>query len=82
MHIAVEQKAKPNESFKYYVDYLESQGYVPPNGRKWVDKIRERGNGANHEIRLMTEADAALLLKFTEMLLRFVYELPNMLEDA
>ncbi len=82
MHIAVEQGAPPNQSFKSYVEYLDSKGYIPPNGKKWVDKIRDRGNEANHEIKLMNEADAALLLKFTEMLLRFVYELPSLLEDA
>jgi hypothetical protein len=82
MHIAVEQGAPPNQSFKSYVDYLDSKGYIPPNGKKWVDKIRDRGNEANHEIKLMNEADATLLLKFTEMLLRFVYELPSMLEGA
>ena len=40
MHIAVDQGAKPNESFKAYVDWLESNHFTPPNSKKWVDHIR------------------------------------------
>jgi len=36
------------------VEFPVSQGYVPPNGRGWVDHIRTKGNAANHEIRLRT----------------------------
>jgi hypothetical protein len=53
--------------------------YVPPNGKQWVDHIRKKGNEATHEIALMSEADAKELLVFLEMLLRFIYELPNMI---
>jgi hypothetical protein len=79
MNIAVSQKAKENQSFMYYVDYLASQGYVPPNGRTWVDHIRTKSNEANHEIALMFQSDAEQLISFTEMLLKFVYEFPGKL---
>jgi len=77
MHIAVERGAKEGESFQSYVQYLADKGFVPPDGKGWVDHIRNKGNEANHEIRLMTKEDAEELLIFTEMLLKFVYEFPS-----
>ena len=53
---------------------------MPPNGKKWVDAIRKKGNEANHEIQLMGERDARNIVRFSEMLLRFVYEMPNIYE--
>lgn len=77
MNIAVAQGAQPGESFLSYVDYLAQAGYVPPNGRGWVDHIRTKGNEATHEIKLMSSADANELISFAEMLLKFIYEFPN-----
>jgi hypothetical protein len=78
MNIAVAEGAKEGESFVSYVEYLANKGFVPPNGKIWVDYIRKRGNEANHEIALMEEKDAIALVTFVEMLLRFIYEFPNM----
>jgi len=77
MHIAVEKGAKEGESFKQYVEYLDSKGYVPPDGKEWVDHIRDIGNVANHEIRIMVEENAKDLITFLEMLLKFIYEFPG-----
>jgi len=77
MHIAVDQKAKPGLNFLEYVEYLATNGFVPPNGRGWVDHIRKKGNEANHEIVLMAQKDAEDLVIFVEMLLKFIYEFPN-----
>jgi len=76
MHIAVERDAERGKSFLYYVEYLSDNGYVPPNGKGWVDLIRKKGNEANHEISLMSQADAEQLISFLEMLLKFIYEFP------
>jgi hypothetical protein len=81
MHIAVQHGAPENESFQTYVTYLDTKGYIPPNGKKWVDSVRQKGNTANHEIQIMSETDARNSVRFTEMLLRFIYELPNLYED-
>jgi hypothetical protein len=75
MHIAVEKDAKEGESFQFYVDHLANLGYVPPNGKKWVDKIRKKGNKANHKIEIMTKDDADEILRFLNMLMIFIYEL-------
>lgn len=77
MNIAVQQGAKEGLKFIEYVDYLADKGYVPPNGRHWVDHIRKKGNEATHEIAIMKEEDASDLITFIEMLLRFIYEFPN-----
>lgn len=82
MHLSVEKKAKTGESFAYYVNYLANQGYVPPNGKGWVDHIRKKGNEANHEIITMSRDDAKDLIVFLEMLLKFMYEFPKMIPPS
>jgi len=77
MNIAVEKGAKEGLSFQQYVEYLDSQHYIPPDGKEWVDHIREKGNEANHEIKIMEKEDAEDLITFIEMLLKFIYEFPN-----
>jgi hypothetical protein len=64
MHIGVDRGADENLRFIQYVEYLAQNGYVPPNGRGWVDHIRQRGNEANHEIVIMSQDDALELLSF------------------
>lgn len=81
MNIAVAQGAKEGLRFIEYVNYLAENGFVPPNGKKWVDHIRKKGNEATHEIALMEENDAKDLIVFTEMLLMFIYEFPAMVAD-
>ncbi|MGB2862249.1 MAG: DUF4145 domain-containing protein [Sedimentisphaerales bacterium] len=76
MHIAVEKGAKEGIHFIEYVEYLSKSGYVPPDGKGWVDHIRKKGNEANHEITIMSKGDALDLISFSEMLLRFIYEFP------
>jgi predicted RNA-binding Zn-ribbon protein involved in translation (DUF1610 family) len=82
MNIAVEQGADAGKSFAEYVDYLAAEGYVPPNGKAWVDLIRKKGNEATHEIPEVSDADAGELLTFLEMLLTFIYDFPNRVPRA
>jgi len=77
MNVAVAQKAPTGRTFVEYVEYLANQGYVPPNGKGWVDHIRKKGNEATHEIVVMKREDAEELVAFTEMLLKFIYEFPS-----
>lgn len=75
MNLAVLEKAAPGGSFVDYVDYLANNGFVPPRGKTWVDRIRKKGNEANHEIKEMSGADAKEIMMLIEMLLRFNFEL-------
>ena len=79
MNIAIKEGAKPNLSYTAYVDYLNDNNYIPPNGRGWVDAIRKMGNEANHKVEFKSDEDARLILTFTEMLLKFIYEMPGLL---
>ena len=76
MNIAVEKGANENLRFIEYVEYLAERGYVPPDGKDWVDHIRRKGNEATHEIQLMSSGDASELISFVEMLLKFIFEFP------
>jgi hypothetical protein len=82
MHIAVEKGAPTGKSFLEYVEYLADKGFVPPDGKGWVDHIRKKGNEANHEIKIMSSDDASDLIAFSEMLLKFVYEFPAKIKPA
>jgi hypothetical protein len=82
MHIAVEKGAATGQSFLEYVDYLFQRGYIPPDGKDWVDHIRTKGNEANHEIKIVSSAEAGDLIAFSEMLLKFVYEFPAKMKPA
>jgi hypothetical protein len=77
MHVAVHKGAKKGENFASYVEYL-GKNYVTPNSVGWVDRIRDKGNEANHEIMIAKPDDAKELLAFVEMLLKLIYEFPAM----
>jgi hypothetical protein len=79
---AVEQGAEPNKTFNHYVGYLADNGFVPPNGRGWVDYIRTRGNDAIHDIILMSRSDAVAVIEFTGALLGFIYDFPSRIPQA
>lgn len=82
MNIAVSEGAKEGGNFVDYVNYLDNNNYIPPNGKKWVDSIRKLGNEANHKIEFRSQTDATRILNFAEMLLRFIYELPGIMNDG
>ena len=81
MHIAVGKGAEAGKAFSYYVQYLADNHYAPPGSQTWVDKIRNTGNEANHEIKIMTKENAEELVNFIEMLLTFIYEFPGKTKD-
>lgn len=74
MHIAVKQGASEGLKFIEYVKWFEDKGHAPPKATKWISKIKDKGNEANHEVKLYKEEDAAEILKLCEMLLTFLYE--------
>ena len=76
----VEQGAEEGLPFVRYVTYLDEKGYIPPNGKKWVDYIRTSGNVANHEIVIKEREETQKVITFLSTLLLVIYELPNSLE--
>ena len=81
MNIAVENGAVKGKTYKEYVDYLEEKHYTPPDSKKWVDHIRQKGNEANHEIVIMEKKDSEEVINFIEMLLKFIFEFPGKMKD-
>ncbi len=77
MNVAVSKGAQEGLKFIDYVEFLSNKNYIPPDGKEWVDYIRNKGNEATHEIAIMTKEDAQQIIIFIEMLLRFVYEFPS-----
>jgi hypothetical protein len=50
--------------------------------KRSVDRIRTRGNQANHEIELMSAQDANELISLSAMLLRLIYEFPASVQSS
>ena len=74
MHIAVSKGAKENLKYIEYVNFLKENGYIPPDGKEWADRVRSIGNEANHELKPINRANAEDILSFIELLLKFIYE--------
>jgi len=82
MHLAVNiAKAKEGEAFVTYVEYLKNSGYIPPNGDKILNYIKDLGNEKNHEIKIGKKEEAQKILQFIEGLLIFIYEFPSNFPD-
>lgn len=79
MHVAVDRGAKENMSFFQYVSFLNDNHYIVPGLKATIDKIRDRGNDANHEIVCFDKDDAEAIIGLTEFLLSSVYDLPSRL---
>jgi len=77
VNIAVDKGADEGKQFAFYVDYLERENYVPPNGKEWVGHIKDKANEATHKVPEITADDAHKLVMFTEMLLKFIYGFPE-----
>ncbi|MGH9351965.1 MAG: DUF4145 domain-containing protein [Terriglobia bacterium] len=80
-NVSVYLGAEPGQTFERYVDWLENNGHIPPKGRPWVDRIRNKGNEANHEIAAIGKADAEQMITFLGMLLKIVFEFPAQLSE-
>lgn len=77
MHAAVDKGADKDKSFQSYVKWLIDEHYAPRGAESWLTYVKDRGNEANHELVVMSRDDAIGVLRFTEALLRGIYELPN-----
>lgn len=74
---ATNVNATPPENFVKAVDYLKVNYLVPIQFHDWIDKIRQVGNEANHELPQVAYADAEDIALFTHNLLITLYELPK-----
>lgn len=77
MHIAVDKGAPEGKKFVEYVSFLSENNFVPAGSDVWVDQIRKEGNFATHEIVHGSRDQAELILEFSEMILKNMYEFPG-----
>lgn len=80
-YVAVDRDAPKGRTFQQYVDWLAEHHYLPPGGAEWVKQIKDTGNDAAHELTPLGEDVVQLVLDFTELLLRFVYEATGRMRD-
>jgi len=78
MHLAVNiAEAQKGLSFVEYVKYLKDSHYLPPNGERILNFMKKLGNEQNHELKVGSKDQAEKIIKFVEVLLIHMYELPN-----
>ena len=81
MHLTVDiAKAPEGLHFIAYIDHLKKSGYIPPNGERILQYIKDLGNEKNHELKIGNKDESEKILKFIEGLLIFIYEFPNEFE--
>lgn len=82
MHISVDKvQAKPEDTFTRHIQHLKNAGYIPAKADKLFEFIKNIGNEQNHEIRLGDGEDADKMVRFIEVILLFIYEMPAAFED-
>ncbi|WP_454761282.1 DUF4145 domain-containing protein [Caulobacter segnis] len=59
------------------LQWLHEQHRITPDMKDWADHVRVEGNEALHDPEDFTEEDARPLRLFTEMFLRYIFELPG-----
>ena len=69
-------------TFAACIEHLQEHGYVTPPMVKWVEKIKDVGNEAAHELDVIPAEKAELVATFTMQLLVLTYQMPHMLGDA
>lgn len=65
------------QTFYKRLAWLHDHHRITPDMKDWADHVRIEGNDALHDEDEYTEADAKPLRLFTEMFLKYVFELPG-----
>jgi hypothetical protein len=86
-HVAVAHAMPPKTdndrapSFYAAVEHLQEQQFITAKMRPWVDRIKDIGNDANHELSPITTEQAADVATFTLQLLVLAYEMDAIMAD-
>jgi hypothetical protein len=70
-----------NATFFQRLVWLHDNHAITPDIRSWADHVRVEGNAALHDPEEFAEGDAKALRFFTEMFLRYVFELPGSVRE-
>jgi hypothetical protein len=71
----------PAGTFFQRLVWLSDNHAITPDIRSWADHVRVEGNAALHDPEEFAEGDAKSLRFFTEMFLRYVFELPGAVRE-
>lgn len=67
----------PADTFFKRLEWLAANHAITADIRSWADHVRVEGNAALHDPEEFNKEDAKALRFFTEMFLRYVFELPG-----
>lgn len=71
----------PSGTFYQRLEWLHAHHAITPDIYSWANHVRVEGNAALHEPESFNEEDAKALRLFTEMFLRYVFELPGAVRE-
>ncbi|CAM2147665.1 DUF4145 domain-containing protein [Pararobbsia alpina] len=79
LEIALKQHSPDVEAWKLEkrIDKLAAEGRITKDLQAWAHRVRLDGNDALHEEEEFTKESAAELMQFTELLLVYLYTLPE-----
>lgn len=81
LDLATKELQAEGGTFFARLQWLHQNGRVTTDIRDWADHVRVEGNGALHDPDDFTEADAESLRHFTNMFLRYVFEMPGLVAE-
>lgn len=76
MACACDKGETDGKAFTAYVDHLTTNVLAFPAAKTPIDAIRQIGNEANHEVKIVNQADATRAMKIVTYLLNTIYSLP------
>ena len=71
----------PKGTFFERLKWLHEHHAITPDIHSWATHVRVEGNAALHDPEEFSEDDAKALRFFTEMFLRYVFELPGAVRE-
>jgi hypothetical protein len=71
----------PSGTFYKRLEWLHDNSKITPDIRQWATHVRVEGNAALHDPEEFDSEDAQKLRFFTEMFLRYVFELPGAVKE-
>lgn len=69
-------------NFSQAVKHLEDEEVITKKMRPWVDRIKDVGNGQNHEISPIDYESALDVAKFTQKLLELAFEMDALMAEG
>lgn len=88
MHVAVAHDLPPKNAkgfaptFAQSVDHLLQAGVITARMKPWIERIKDVGNEANHEIAPVGKESALDVATFTQKLLELAYEMDDTMTKA